>query len=137
MTDRREPYPLEEPDVTIGELVGRITDDLNVMLRDHIELAKRETVAEAKKAARAVGLLGGGAVAGWIAALMLSLAGALALALVMEGWLAFLIVGLVWMVVAAMVAVAGRNELRDVDPEPSETVQELREDKEWLREQTS
>jgi uncharacterized membrane protein YqjE len=138
MSDRRaEPYPLEEPEASMGDLVSRLASDMGEMVGDHIELAKEEITAELKKAGTGVGLLGGGAAAGLLGAMMLSFAAAWGLAEVMDQWLAFLIVGLVWLVAAAAMATAGRNELKEVDPKPRETLEELREDKEWLKEQTS
>lgn len=138
MTERtREPYRLEEPDASLGDLVGRIAGDVGVMVRDHIELAKHEITAEAKKAGSGVGLLSGGALAGWIGALMISFAAAWGLALVVDIWLAFLIVGVVWLAIAGLMAMAGRRALQEVDVAPRETIGEVRRDKEWLREQTT
>jgi hypothetical protein len=128
-------YRLEEPDASVGELVSRLTEDLGVLVRDHIQLAKEELKAEAKQAGSGVGMLGGGAVAGWIALVLLSMALAWGLAEVMAPWLAFLIVGVVWAVVAAALAATGRKKIEEVDPVPRETVREIKEDQRWLNEQ--
>jgi uncharacterized membrane protein YqjE len=136
MTDTRsEPYPLADPDASLGDLVGRVAGDMGLMLRDHIELAKEEITAEAKKAGTGAGLLGGGAIAAWTGVLLVSFSAAWALALAVDTWLAFLIVGLVWLGVAGVMAGAGRKELAQVDPKPRQTLNEIEEDKKWLREQ--
>jgi uncharacterized membrane protein YqjE len=134
---RDEPYPLAEPEASLGELVGRVAGDMGVMIRDHIELAKEEITAEVKKAGTGAGLVGGGAVAAWTGVLLVSFAAAWALALALETWLAFLIVGLVWLGVAGIMALAGRKELSEMDPRPEQTMKEIEKDKQWLKEQTS
>lgn len=53
----------------------------------------------------------------------------------MPTWLAFLVVGVVWAVVAGVMAMAGRKQLRQVDPMPDQTMDELERDKEWLKQQ--
>lgn len=134
----REPYPLEEPNTSIGELVGRISDDLSGLMRDHIQLARHEITEEAKKAGKAAGMLSAAALAGWLSLVMLSFAAAWGLAVAFDSiWLGFLVVGLLWAVVAGITFMIGRNRMGEVDPVPDETVVELREDREWLREQTS
>jgi hypothetical protein len=134
---RHEPYPLIEPETSLGDLVGRVAGDLGLLVRDHIELAKEEVVAEARQAGKGVGLLGGGAIAAWTGALLLSFAAAWALALELETWLAFLIVGLLWLGAAAVMAVVGRKELSDVDLTPHQALNEIERDKQWLKEQTN
>jgi hypothetical protein len=52
------------------------------------------------------------------------------------GWAA-LIVTAVWGVVAAVLAVRGRDQLRRVNPTPERTVQTLKEDAQWARHPTS
>lgn len=139
MTDlRRTPYPLEEPEASLGDLVGRITHDMGAMFRDHIELAKEETKAELKEAGAGAGLMGGAALAGWMAALMLTFAAGWGLAEILDSiWLGFLLVGVIWAAVAGGLWVSGRKEMQKVDLKPTLTMSELEEDKRWLREQTN
>lgn len=136
--DEPGPYPLDEPDTSLGELAGRLTSDMGALITDHLELARVEMVADLKQAARGAGLMGGGAVAAWLAALLLSLAAAWGLAEALDStWLAFLIVGAIWAVVAAVMAAIGKQQLDQVDPVPDQTMEELERDKRWLKEQTN
>jgi Putative Actinobacterial Holin-X, holin superfamily III len=137
MTDsERGPYPLDQPEVSVGELVARLTEDFGAIVQSHIKLAKEEITAELKKAGRGAGMLGGGAMAGWIAALLLSFALAWGLAeLFDEQWLGFFVVGLLWTVAAAWLFSTGRRQLQDVEAKPEQTIEELKEDKRWLTEQ--
>ncbi|HJQ77333.1 MAG TPA: phage holin family protein [Acidimicrobiia bacterium] len=134
----REPYPIEEPNKSVGELVGRISEDFSALLRDHIQLARHEITEEAKRAGKAAGLLSAAALAGWITVVMLSFALAWGLAIAFDSIaLGFLVVGLIWAVVAGITFMIGRDRMSEVEPVPDETISELRKDREWLREQTS
>jgi hypothetical protein len=139
VTDLRPPpYQFREPEASLGDLIGRLTDDLGTLFQDHIELVKEETKVELKEAGTAVGLMGGAGLAGWMTALMLSLAAAWGLAEVFDNiWLGFLVVGLIWGVVAVSLWLSGRNEIKKVDLKPRKTIQELEEDRKWLKERTS
>jgi hypothetical protein len=137
-TSGSPPYPVDEPEVSLGDLVGRLTEDLGSLVQGHVQLAKEEITAEVKQAGRGAGLVGGSALAGWIALLLLSFALAWGLAELFEStWLGFLVVGGIWGVVAASLFVTGRRELQEVEPVPEQTMKELEEDKRWLSEQTS
>jgi uncharacterized membrane protein YqjE len=136
-TSGGEPYPLAEPDKSLGDLVGRLTKDFGDLVQTHIELAKVETKEELKKAGKGAGMLGGAAVAALLALILLSFAAAWGLAAVMPNGLAFLIVGIVWTVIAGTLAYLGRQEIQEMDPTPHQTVAELKEDRRWLNEQRS
>jgi uncharacterized membrane protein YqjE len=125
-------HRLHQPDKSLGDLVGDLTEELSHLLEDHMELAKRELRSEARQAARSGGAFGAAAVAGLLALITLSLAVGWALAEVMApGW-AFLIVGGAWAVVAIALALAGKQRLQQFDPAPRQTIDELKEDQEWL-----
>jgi hypothetical protein len=140
MTDRtteREPYPVDEPEASIGDLVGRLTTDLGILVRDHIQLAKEEIKVEVKEAGSGAGLLGGGALAAWIAVLLLSMGLAWGMAEALDPWVGFVVVGALWAIAAMVMAASGRKRLENVDPVPRETMEEIQEDKLWLTEQTN
>jgi uncharacterized membrane protein YqjE len=134
LTDSGEPYPLDEPEKSLGDLVGELTHEFGELVTDHLRLARVEIVDDLKKAGRGAGMMGAGAIAGWIAALILSLAAAWALAETVDTWLAFLIVGVVWVAAAAVLVKTGKKALDEVDPVPTETMRELEKDKQWISE---
>ena len=120
-------------DESLGELVSQLTTDLGQLTRQELALAKTELQTEAKKAGKGAGMLGGAAVAGWMAALFLSLTAMWALDKAMDLIWAALIVAAVWAVVAAVLAMTGRKELQEVNPKPDQTVESLKEDAQWLK----
>jgi cobalamin biosynthesis protein CobD/CbiB len=136
-TSERGPYPVDQPEASIGDLVGQLTDSFGSIVQSHIQLAKEEITEEIKKAGRGAGMMGGSALAGWIAALLLSFALAWGLAALFdEPWLGFLIVGVIWGGAAAWLFLSGRRQLQEVEPLPEQTIEELKEDQRWLTEQT-
>ncbi|TCC08772.1 phage holin family protein [Kribbella soli] len=120
-------------DESVGELVSQLTTDLGQLTRQELALAKAELQAEAKKAGKGAGMLGGAAFAGWMVALFGSLTVMWALDKAMDLIWAALIVAAIWAVVAAVLAVVGRKELQEVHPKPDQTVESLKEDAKWLK----
>ncbi len=140
MTDERyrveEPeYRIEQPDKSLGDLVSELTSEFSDLVTSHVALAKAEIKQDARDAGKAGGMFGGAGMAALIALLMLSAAAAWGLAEVMEpGW-AFLIVGVLWAIVAAILALSGKKELDHMDPGPRKTMEEIKEDQQWLKTQ--
>ncbi len=132
-----EPHELEEPDRSLTDLTSRLASDVGDLVSTHIDLAKAEIKEEVQKAGKGAGLLGGGAFAGFMAVILLSFALAWGLAEVMPAGFAFLIVGALWAIAAAVLAVMGRNKMQEVEPTPTQTMDEIQEDKQWLSRQTS
>jgi len=127
----------KEADKSLGQLFAELTSDLTTLMRKEVELAKVETKEEVARAGKAGGLVGGGAFAGYLAVLFLSFAAAWLLDEVMHVALAFLIVGLVYAVAAAVLIASGRSRLKQVSPVPQQTVETLKEDVQWAKAQKS
>jgi hypothetical protein len=120
-------------DVSVGELLSAVTRDLSTLMRQEVELAKAEIKAEASKAGKGVGMLGGAGFAGYMVALFLSLGLWWGLASVMPvGWAA-VIVAIVWVVIGALLFVAGRSTLRKVNPKPERTLDTVQQVPDALR----
>ncbi len=122
-------------DQSLGSIVSRISDDFSQLVRQEITLAKLELKEEGKKAGKAAGLFGGAAFAGWMTALFASVTLMWALNHAMDvTWAAF-IVTVVWLAAAAAMAFAGRQQAREINPAPQQTIDTLKEDAEWLKAQ--
>jgi hypothetical protein len=119
------PPPVD--DISVGELIRDLTQDLSTLMRQELELAKAEVTQEAVKSGRAASLLGGAGLAGYTFLLFLSLALAVGLGQVMHVARAMLIVAGIWALAAALLYSAGRRQLRQVHPKPQRTVDTLKE----------
>lgn len=120
---------------SLSELVGDMTQDLSTLLRKEVELAREEIKVEVTKAARAGGGFGAAAYAGVLAGVGLVMTLGFLLDEVMPTWVAFLIVTVLLAAGASVAFLAGKQQLRTIDPVPEQTIETLKEDKQWLSEQ--
>ncbi len=122
-------------DASVGSLVGKLTSDLSKLMRQEVDLAKAELREEAKKAGAAAGMLAGAGVAGLLFLVFLSITLMWLLDKAMDLWIAALIVTLLWGAAAAVMGLMGKKKLSDVNPKPEQTIETLKEDKEWVQAQ--
>ena len=117
---------------SLGELVSQVTGDMSTLMRQELELAKAEIRESAKTSAKAGAMLGAAGYAGHLTILFLSIALWWALGyLIGNGWSA-LIVAVIWGIVAAILFVVGRNNMKKVQGAP-QTVETLKEIPETLK----
>ncbi|MFH8798161.1 phage holin family protein [Streptomyces sp. NPDC017936] len=130
---RSPQQPGQDPqDTSVGVLLATVTSDVQQLFRQEVELAKAEVRQEATKAGKAAGMYGGAGLAGYMVALLLTLAAMFALANVMDlGWAA-LIVAAIWAVIGAVLYRRGRDRMRTVS-KPEQTIDTLKEDAQWAR----
>jgi F0F1-type ATP synthase assembly protein I len=139
MSDRRTSTadsatePLQA-DKSLGELFGDLTSDLSRLFRQEVELAKTEAREELKRAGKASAMLAGAGLGGWMALLFVSLGLAWLLDQALNTALAFAIVGVLWALIAVVLAASGRKRLATVEALPT-TVHSLKEDVEWAKTQ--
>ena len=113
----------------IGDLLGTFVHETTTLLSQEIELARAEIGQEVAKAGRGAGLFGAAATAGLAAVGALTACAILALALVVDGWLAALIVGGALLLVAGVLALAGRSKMRAIAPPvPDRALRSVRQD---------
>lgn len=125
----------EGNNASLGELFSRLTADLSKLVRDEVELAKVEinqTVENARTAGISFGVAG---FLGLMAFVMLSFAAAWGLTEVVPEGVAFLIVGGAYGLVALALLAMGRKRLKEVKPVPEQTVETVKEDVAWARQQ--
>ena len=128
------PPPHDPTDASVGQLFGAVTRDLSTLIRQEVALAKAEATESAKKAGTGAGLLGGAAWAAHFVLLFLSLTLWWVLgALLGEGdrepalgWAA-LIVTLIWAVIAAVLALRGKKELKKTKglPQTADSIKKI------------
>lgn len=125
-------------DASFGELLKGLAQDTSTLVKQEITLAKVEMSEKAKEAGKGVGMLVG---AGVVALLMLGAFTAfliIVLDIVVDLWVAALIVTLFWALVAAILALAGRSQLKKaVPPTPQQTIETVKEDVQWAKHPTT
>jgi uncharacterized membrane protein YqjE len=130
----RDPDTVQEQ-ATTGELVNRLAAQVSELVRGEMELARTELVAKGKRAGTGVGLAGAGGVVALYGLGALIAAAIAALALVWPVWLAAVVVGVLLLVVAGVLALLGRAQLRRAaPPTPESAMESVREDITTVRE---
>lgn len=135
----------EARDRSITSLLKELRDETTTLFRQEIALAKTEMSEKASKAGKNAASIGAGAAVMMAGALVLLLGVAALLywafvALDMShyvaGWLAPLIVGGVTALIGYGMMQKGVSTLKRMSPVPEKTVDSIKEDKQWLQNQT-
>lgn len=124
-------------DRSIGDLLGDLYQGASNVISLEIELAKTELSQKASRVGKNVGfLVAGGAVAyaGFLALIFAIIA---ILATFMPMWLSALIVALLVLAAGGALVWSGIKTLQQESPAPQRTLETLKEDKEWMTDQTN
>ena len=128
MNENRSEKPL-------GELFSDLASDMSNLVRQEVELAKVEISQKAKHVGRNIGyLVVGGAIA-YAALLAVIAAIILLLDNVMPSWGASLLVGVVVAIIGWLLIGKAVSALQQTDVTPRETVETLKEDAAWMKQQ--
>jgi uncharacterized protein YacL len=120
----------------LGELLKQLSEETATLVRQELELAKAEIATTGKKAGIGAGLFGAAGVVGLLALGALTAFLILVLNTFMPAWLAALIVTLVYGGVAAVLALRGRDKIKQAAPPAPQTVETIKEDIEWAKNPT-
>jgi hypothetical protein len=117
---------------SIGQLVSDASRDLSALIRGEIELAKTELKESAAGAGKGAGMFGAAGFLAYVAFLMLSVAAAFGLvAAGLHPALGFVIVGGVYLIVAAILALVGKRAMSKIRG-PERTKRSIEETKAML-----
>jgi putative superfamily III holin-X len=125
-----------KPEQSLGELLSDLTREITTLVRQEAALAKAEMSQKAARVGKELGFLAaGGAVAyagllAILAALIVMLDG------IMPLWASALLVGLMVGAIGVCLVWTGLNALKREDLAPRQTIETLKEDAQWAREQT-
>jgi hypothetical protein len=114
---------------SVGELFSDVAADLSTLMRQEVELAKAEVRQSAVRAGRGAGMLTGAGISAHLFLIFVSVAAWWGLGETTgHGWSA-LIVGVIWLVIAAVLGVLGRREIAAISgvPQTTQTVKQIPE----------
>ena len=123
-------------DRSFSDLLQEIIRNVQEIVRSEVRLAKTEIREEVVKTKASLVLLGAGALTGFFAILFLLLMIASALASVMPNWAAALVVGGAFAVAAGVMLMGGVKSFQRIHPVPERTVETVKENIEWAKQQT-
>jgi hypothetical protein len=130
---------LRQQERSIGELFGQLTQDMTLLVRQEIQLARTEMSDKISRVTSNLISVGAGGFVAYLGGL--ALVGALILAIrdlanISLAW-SSLIVGAVLAIIGYVMMQKGLKELKRVDIAPRRTVETLKDDVQWAKEQTS
>jgi tetrahydromethanopterin S-methyltransferase subunit C len=121
-------------DRPIGELMRQLSDQTTTLVRQEIELAKAEMTAKGKQLGMGAGAFGGAGLMGLYAVGAITACLILALSTAVAGWLAALIVGVVYAAIAGVLALIGKKKTQAGGPPvPERAISSTKEDVEWAK----
>ncbi len=123
-------------DKSLGELVSTLTSDLSLLVHQEITLAKVEITRDAKAAGKSAAMFGGAGFTGVFALLFLSIAAAFAFGSFTTLGVGFLIVGAIYLVLAAVLGLIGKKKMSQVG-KPEKTIETVKDDIAWAKNPTS
>jgi uncharacterized membrane protein YqjE len=128
--------PEDPRDRGFGELVKDLAGQTSTLVRQEIKLAQAEVTERGKVAGKGAGMLAGAAGAALLGLGALTALAAVVLDSFLPLWLAALIVTLLWLALAAALAMTGKKALQASTPPAPQTVETVKEDIQWAKTQT-
>jgi len=119
---------------SIGELFGKLSTETSTLIRQEMALARAELTEKGKEAGKGAGLFGGAGAVGLLGAGAITAGIILLLDLAIAAWLAAIVVGVIYVAVAAFLGLKGRDRIQAATPPiPEQTVDTVKEDVEWAK----
>lgn len=116
-------------DASTGELVSRLSHEFSELVRSELRLAQAEVTEKGKRVGIGAGLFGAAGLLALYGVGALIATAILALALVLDAWLAALIVGIVLLAAAGVASLFGKKEVQQAAPPlPTEAVAGIKKD---------
>jgi len=129
---------MSKEDRSLGELFADLARETGDLVRKEVSLAKVEMTQKASKVGKDIGFLAAGGMVLYagllaiIAALIIGLA-----SLGLPAWISALVVGLVVAGVGYFLVQKGLSALKREELAPTQTIQTIKEDAEWVKEQVT
>jgi hypothetical protein len=121
-------------DKPVADLVKQLSEQASRLAREEVELAKAELVVKGRRAGIGAGMFGGAGAFGFYALGALVAAAILGLATAVAAWLAALIVTVTLGAIAGVLALQGKNKVKQATPPlPEQASKSVKEDVRWAK----
>jgi hypothetical protein len=121
----------------IGELLKQLSQETTTLVKQELDLAKAEVAQKGQQAGKGAGMFGGAGVMGFLALAALTAALIMAIDKAVPNWVAALIVAAVYAAIAGVLALQGRNKVKEATPPvPEQAVESVKEDVQWAKTRT-
>jgi uncharacterized membrane protein YqjE len=121
----------------LGTLLGQLARESTTLIHQEVELAKAEVSQKAAQAARSAAMIAVGGLLAYAGLLALLACVIIALAHALPWWLSALIVGVVVIAAGGALIYSGLQGLKPAKLAPRQTLETLKEDATWAKDQTT
>lgn len=128
---------LQNDERSLGELFSELAAETGTLVRQEVSLAQAELTTKATRVGKNVAFLAVGGAIGYAATLAILAGVILGLSSFIPAWLAAVLVGFVVGAVAFFVVSSALEQLKNTNLRPEETVESIKEDAQWLKNQMS
>lgn len=132
---------------SLGELFSELASETSSLVKQEVSLATTEMTLKATKVGKNVGFLAAGGAVAYTALLVILAAVVIGLTqllsnlmgwqLITSAWVAATIVGLVVGIIAYVLVTKALAKLKTIELTPHQTVETIKEDAQWLKDQVS
>ncbi len=134
---RNETTTAVKEERSLGDLFSELASETSTLVRQEVALAQTELTQKATKAGKNIGYLVVGGAVGYAALLSIIAAVIIGLSYVIPAWAAALIVGIAIGIIAFLLISSAISALKNMNLTPRETVETIKEDAQWLKNQVS
>jgi len=128
---------IQKDERSLGDLFSELAADTGTLVRQEVALAQAEISAKATRVGKQVGYLAVGGAIGYAAMLAIMAGIIIGLSYFIPAWIAALLVGAVVGAVSFFLISSAIERLKNTNLKPEETVESIKEDAEWLKNQVS
>lgn len=126
-----------DPQPSVGELVRRASENVSTLVRAEIELAKTELSTTVKRAGIGGGMLAAaGVILLFSVPFLFVVIAEVLVAIGLPRWLSYLIVWVLFLLIAAVLALIGRRQLKKMS-KPERTLKTAKDTASWARHPTT
>jgi len=122
---------------SLGDLFSELAGETGTLVRQEIALAQVEITKKASSVGTNVGSLAVGGAVGYAGFLAILAGVIMALAYFIPAWIAAMLVGVIVAAVAYFMISSALEKLKNIELTPTESVDSIKEDAKWLKNQVS
>ncbi|HEX2639779.1 MAG TPA: phage holin family protein [Pyrinomonadaceae bacterium] len=128
---------MQREERSIGDLFSELATETSTLIRQEMALAQTEMTQKATKAGKNVGYLAVGGAVGYAGLLAIVAGVIMGLSYLMPAWIAALLVGAVVAIASYVLISSGLTALKNMEVKPTATVETIKEDAQWLKNQVT
>ena len=126
---------IQKDERSLGDLFSELAADTGVLVRQEVALAQVEISAKATRVGKQVGYLAVGGAIGYAGVLAIMAGIIMGLSYFIPAWAAALLVGALVGAASFFLISSAIERLKNTNLKPEETVESIKEDAEWLKNQ--